>query len=178
MLGTTYPSIPSIDPRTIATPMAIKKRDISLPKAFAPEAPTKGDHAMGIVHQHPGQSQVRQQGHAGEQVPGFLRTTAHHNFKTDSGWKRASQLQAGDTLMRIDDSGNSRLVRIEAITTDAPEPVFNLHTTGPHNFIAEGVLAHNFTELRWLRTWAHRLVVDPLWSAEKCFIKKGAIPLH
>ena len=61
----------------------------------------------------------------------------------------------------VDDSGETRLVRIEAITTEAPEPVFNLHTTGPHNFIAEGVLAHNFTELRWLRTWAHRLVVDP-----------------
>jgi hypothetical protein len=93
-----------------------------------------------------------------------LRTTAHHSFKTDSGWKRASQLQAGDTLLRVDDSGECRLVRIEAITTEAPEPVFNLHTTGPHNFIAEGVLAHNFTELRWLRTWAHRLVVDPFHS--------------
>jgi hypothetical protein len=74
------------------------------------------------------------------------------SFKTDSGWKRASQLQAGDTLLRVDDSGESRLVRIEAITIEAPESVFNLHTTGPHNFIAEGVLAHNFTELRWLRT--------------------------
>ena len=93
-----------------------------------------------------------------------LRTTAHHSFKTDSGWKRASQLQAGDTLLRVDDSGNSQLVRIKAITTEAPEPVFNLYTTGPHNFIAEGVLAHNFTELRWLRTWAHRLVVDPFHS--------------
>jgi hypothetical protein len=37
--------------------------------------------------------------------------------------------------------------------------------TGPHNFIAEGVLAHNFTELRWLRTWVHRLVVDPFHDA-------------
>jgi hypothetical protein len=91
-----------------------------------------------------------------------LRTTDHHSFKTDSGWKRASQLQPGDTLLRVDDSGESRLVGIHAITTEAPEPVFNLHTTGPHNFIAEGVLAHNFTELRWLRTWAHRLFVDPL----------------
>jgi hypothetical protein len=42
-----------------------------------------------------------------------------------------------------------------------PEPVFNLHTAGPHNFIAEAVLAHNVTELRWLRTWGHHLVVDP-----------------
>ena len=50
------------------------------------------------------------------------------------------------------------------ISFEAPEPVFNLFTTGPHNFIAEGVLAHNFTELRWLRTWAHRLVVDPFHS--------------
>jgi hypothetical protein len=66
--------------------------------------------------------------------------------------------------VRVDDSGESRLVRIEAITTEAPEPVFNLHTAGPHNFIAEGVLAHNFTELRWLRTWARRLFVDPFYS--------------
>jgi hypothetical protein len=42
----------------------------------------------------------------------------------------------------VDDSGEIPLVRIEAITTEAPEPVFNLHTTGPHNFIAKGVLAH------------------------------------
>jgi len=28
----------------------------------------------------------------------------------------------------------------------------NLYTTGPHNFIAAGVFAHSFTELRWLRT--------------------------
>jgi|GEM_PF-4930103 len=90
-----------------------------------------------------------------------LRTTAHHSFQTNSGWKRASQLQAGDTLLRVDDSGESRLVLIAAITTEAPEPVFNLHTTGPHNFIAEGILAHNFTELRWLRTCVHRLFVDP-----------------
>jgi hypothetical protein len=28
------------------------------------------------------------------------------------------------------------------ISFETPEPVFNLHSTGPHNFIAEGVLAH------------------------------------
>jgi hypothetical protein len=50
------------------------------------------------------------------------------------------------------------------VTAEAPEPVFNLHTTGPHNFIAEGVLGHNFTELRWIRTWTHRLFVDPFYD--------------
>ena len=59
-----------------------------------------------------------------------MRTTAHHSFQTDSGWKRASQLQAGDTLLRGGDSGESRLVRIEASTTEAPEPVFNLYDSG------------------------------------------------
>ena len=92
-----------------------------------------------------------------------LRTTAHHSFQTDAGWKRASDLQPGDALLRVDDTGEDHLVRIEAILAEPAEPVFNLHTTGPHTFIAEGVVAHNFTELRWLRTWAHRLFVDP-WA--------------
>jgi hypothetical protein len=120
-------------------------------------------HATVTVKKSYGSSPITRIVLAGE--PRDLRTTAHHSFKTDSSWKRASQLQAGDTLLRVDDSGESRLVRIEAITTEAPEPVLNLHTTGPHNFIAEGVLAHNFTELRWLRTWVHRLVVDPFHDA-------------
>ena len=68
------------------------------------------------------------------------------------------------SLNKFIEVGNNYLMSIEAITTEAPEPVFNLYTTGPHNFIAEGVLAHNFTELRWLRTWAHRLVMDPFHS--------------
>jgi len=92
-----------------------------------------------------------------------LRTTAHHSFMTDAGWRRAGQLEPGDTLIQVDACGASRLQRIQSIALEDPEPVFNLHTTGPHNFIVEGVLAHNFTELRWLRSWACRLFVDPFF---------------
>lgn len=96
-----------------------------------------------------------------------LRTTAHHTLLTRRGWRRASVLRRGNQLMCVDANGRSHWASLSELTISDPEPVFNLHTTGTHTFIAGGVVAHNFTEVRWLRTMAHRIFVDP-------FVSEGA----
>jgi hypothetical protein len=45
-------------------------------------------------------------------------------------------------------------------TAGRREPVYNLFTTGEHSYVVDGFVAHNFTHLRVLRTWWHRLVLD------------------
>ncbi|HIA01173.1 MAG TPA: hypothetical protein EYN66_04585 [Myxococcales bacterium] len=99
----------------------------------------------------------------GERSP--IRTTSHHSFKTEQGWKQAAQLKIGDALIVLDAQGNAQQVRVTDFSTEASEPVFNLHTTGAHNFIVEGAVAHNFTEFRILRTWLHRAFVDPWYGS-------------
>lgn len=88
-----------------------------------------------------------------------LTTTANHTLLTCTGWRRADRIRPGD---RLPSSGEElgRLV-IRSAATGRKEPVFNLHTTGPHTFVIEGVVAHNFTVLREVRTLWHRIRVDP-----------------
>jgi|GEM_PF-4686035 len=90
-----------------------------------------------------------------------LRTTGHHSLRTALGWLRAEQLKEGDSLVCVNENGEQELKRVLAIQAETAEPVFNLHTTGPHTAIAEGVLTHNFTNFRLLRTLWHRIAVDP-----------------
>jgi hypothetical protein len=44
-------------------------------------------------------------------------------------------------------------------------PVYNLYTAGEHTFVVEGIVVHNFSHLRVLRTWMHRLLVEP-WATD------------
>ena len=75
-----------------------------------------------------------------------IRTTGHHTFLTDRGWVKASGLRLGDRL-EGPEAGT-----ITRFSTEKREKVYNLHTTGDCTFVVEGVVAHNFTELRVLRT--------------------------
>jgi hypothetical protein len=95
-----------------------------------------------------------------------LRTTINHTLLTDRGWLRADKLKDGDCLSCV--SGNRRMETrvVGSLVMEPAERVFNLHTTGAHNFVVEGVIAHNFTVLRTLRTWAHRLFVDPFFTTQ------------
>ena len=94
--------------------------------------------------------------------PQPVRTTANHRFLTASGWARADRLHPGDLLVHVDESGTATERAVASVhPTACVEAVYNLHTTGPHNFIAEGLVAHNFTYLRMLRTFLHRLFIDP-----------------
>jgi len=88
-----------------------------------------------------------------------LRATANHKVLTGRGWLQVKDLKSGDELVRVE--GRSTIVQVEAEAT--PEPVYNLYTAGEHTFVVEGVVVHNFTHLRVLRTWMHRLLVDP-WA--------------
>ncbi len=88
-----------------------------------------------------------------------LTTTRNHSLLTHRGWLRADRVRPGDRLP-TPGNGADRVV-IRGGDAGAREPVHNLHTTGPHTFVVEGVVAHNFTVLRTARTLWHRLWVDP-----------------
>lgn len=90
-----------------------------------------------------------------------LRATANHRVLTTRGWLKVRDLHPGDEVVRPED----RSVVVEVQAEPKPEPVYNLYTAGEHTFVVEGVVVHNFTHLRVLRTWMHRLLVDPLVSA-------------
>lgn len=88
-----------------------------------------------------------------------MRTTGLHPFLTERGWVRAHRLERGTRVLGFD--GTRRYVE-QAVLTSQLEPVFNLHTAGEHNFVAENTVAHNFIVLPTLRTLMHRLFVDPV----------------
>jgi len=95
-----------------------------------------------------------------------LKTTAHHSIQTGSGWKKAGQLVPGDRVLCVNEQGQAVTSELLAVETSPAEPVFNLHTTGPHTALAEGVLTHNFNKLRWIRVLWHKLAVDPWLEVE------------
>ncbi len=105
-----------------------------------------------------------------------IRATANHRFFTTKGWKRLDELRVGEFLalprhlpaahqqtlsreraLRIAEAfGSEELVRpvcgdihwdpIVSIEPDGEEEVFDLTVPGPHNFIADGIIAHNSIE--------------------------------
>lgn len=94
-----------------------------------------------------------------------LRATRHHSFLTQSGWKKLADIRPGDQIVRA--SADSLIVK--SMTLQGVEPVFNIYTAGEHNFIADGFVAHNFTEFRALRTVLHRIFLDPIVKPEVVF---------
>lgn len=87
-----------------------------------------------------------------------LRATGHHSFFTKRGWNRLSHIRPGDEIVRAD--GEYSVVK--NIILQGVEPVFNIYTAGEHNFFADGLLAHNFTEFRVIRTIWHQVFLDPI----------------
>ncbi len=95
-----------------------------------------------------------------------LRSTPEHRVLATRGWLQVKELREGDELIR--EEGCSRIVEI--LTEPNPEPVFNLYTAGEHTFFVEGIVVHNFAYLPVLRTWLHRLLLDPVTTgAERPF---------
>ena len=101
---------------------------------------------------------VRQEG------GGELAVTPNHRMLTSRGWVRVDRLGPGDALVRPDASAQAATV-LAVEPNPRVEPVFNLVTAGEHSYIVDGLVAHNFTHLRWLRTRWHRLVLDVRASA-------------
>lgn len=91
-----------------------------------------------------------------------LRVTGHHTMLTSRGWCRVDRLSSGDCLRGI--NGEEFEIR-KVIATPETEPVYNLITYGEHNFIVDDFVAHNFTDLRRLKTYWYRLFLDHLRAA-------------
>lgn len=92
------------------------------------------------------------------------KSTANHSYLTTRGWAQLQHLKAGDELVGLNSNGRVKSTVISTSETSQFEPVFNLHTTGEHNFIADGYIVHNFTRLRQLRVLWHSMFIDPLAS--------------
>lgn len=86
----------------------------------------------------------------GNSVP--VTVTLNHLLFTQNGWKQVKALSRRDKLIVVQREGVS-LAPIRDITKlKGKVPVFNLRTEGEHTFVAGGILAHNFTYLRDVRT--------------------------
>jgi replicative DNA helicase len=100
-----------------------------------------------------------------------VKASANHRFLTAAGWRRLGELMLGDKLAvpgRIPDpvsvarsGGGVRLAgagaapdtagdvswdRVAALTPLGPRPVYDATVKGTHNFVADGILAHNSIE--------------------------------
>lgn len=81
-----------------------------------------------------------------------IRVSWCHPFMTSRGWKMTFQLQPGDRLHAFGKGSERETHRIDEIRqTHEREDLLNLHTTGPHNFVVEGAIVHNYSYLRTLR---------------------------
>lgn len=85
--------------------------------------------------------------------PKTIRTTKNHSVFTHRGWVTVENLIAGDrvTLVSVDHSISSAPID-QVINTEICLPTYNLVTLGECNYLADGLLAHNFTHLRSLRS--------------------------
>ncbi len=92
-----------------------------------------------------------------------LFTAAHHSFLTEKGWKKLADMRPGEKLVKA----NATIATVARFTRLGLNPVFNIYTAGEHNFIADGVVAHNFTEFRTVRTALHRLFLDPVHNIHR-----------
>ena len=87
-----------------------------------------------------------------------ISATEHHTILTENGWKQLKNIPTGSEIIIFDDHTKSnKTVTIEQKGNKRREPVYNLHTSGAHNFIVNGVIAHNFTFARKLRSTFHSL---------------------
>lgn len=78
----------------------------------------------------------------------IISTTKSHSFLLETGWKKASEIVAGDNI--LGKGGNTHSVK-KSYQTQELQPVFNLIIDGNYTFIANGVQVHSFTHFRVLR---------------------------
>jgi hypothetical protein len=91
----------------------------------------------------------------------ILRVTRTHTMLASTGWRVAHRLRHGDSLMSV---GGPPEIISSIKPNPKPEVVFNLVTADEHNFIVDGLIAHNFTFLRRTRVGLHRLMIDWRWK--------------
>ena len=89
-----------------------------------------------------------------------LSTTASHSFLSKCGWKTTKNLRVGDVLYYLQSGKSCQTVIVDIQLTTRVESVYNLYTSTEHNFIVEGLIAHNFSFCRVIRTLWHNLYFD------------------
>ena len=81
-----------------------------------------------------------------------IRATANHKFLAPEGWKRLDVLRPGGRMAvpgpvaGAEDGRVADWDRIVSIEPDGDEEVFDLTVPGPHNFVANDIIAHNSIE--------------------------------
>ncbi len=98
----------------------------------------------------------------------FLRATQNHTVRTTARWKRIDCLAKGDRVV----FANGTSERVEGVRrTGEKARVFNLITNGERNFVANGVVVHNFTTLPKTRTVLHKAMSAILRVGSAEFIR-------
>ena len=83
-----------------------------------------------------------------------LSSTAPHSYFTARGLVQARHLRVGDLVQVNTGSPDATFLPVTAVTHgEVCEEVYNLVTERQYNYVAEGVLVHNFTHLRAFRMW-------------------------
>ena len=101
-----------------------------------------------------------------------IRTTSHHSFKTENGWKKASQIHVRDEVFVRSSTGSMERVSIERSNHISDvEEVFNLIVERDFNFVAGGVIAHSFTTLRFVRCALYTLLISSIgrWGRQNSY---------
>jgi len=76
--------------------------------------------------------------------PGPTANSLYHNFLRESKWIKVIYLQADDQIaVANDDLQGVKFVKIKSITILSSERVYDIEVEGTHNFVANGIIAHN-----------------------------------
>lgn len=76
-----------------------------------------------------------------EPMSGIL-SQVKNNFSIDSNWVKVKYLKPGQEIMTVDG-----WEEIKSITKFGREPVFDIQIANTHNFVGNGIVAHNTTAL-------------------------------
>lgn len=103
-----------------------------------------------------------------------ISSTDHHTVLTANGWKKFGDVKVDDVLVIFnDETRKEESVSLVRKSNRRVETVYNIHTTGPHNFVVNGIVAHNFTFARRLRSFYHstmeKFSVFPVRKTEVVF---------
>ena len=104
-----------------------------------------------------------------------IRTTRSHSFSGTKGWVTAAALRVGDNVHTVElgSVSTSEVIAIRPVAECSD--VYRLVTASAHTFIAEGVVAHNFTHLRALRSFLYRYFFDSVLNANNALINSARI---
>ncbi len=86
-----------------------------------------------------------------------IRCTPEHPLRVPAGWARADSLLAGDHVATIPRCGISDMLEqnvhwdeVLSVTPAGVTDVYDVCVPGTHNFVANGIVAHNTTFLRYM----------------------------